>query len=149
MKKKLFKILRKIEKLKKEIEMVRSFHEHFDESIVIIGKELLKKELENLDESEKLLVGEYYFSNNSCLGFGVIIKEHHDCEKCKKIKEFINLWGLQRYIKDYMNFNLIPVETKKDMCIRAILKNKEKVIKDKEKKIQKLLLEINKYLDKV
>jgi hypothetical protein len=150
--KKLRKILKKVEKLKEEIELLKNFNGSVDDDleslICIVGDFLISNSyFDTLTDEEKLLVGEYMFTENSCLGFGVMF-HNNNCEQCRKIREIIREWGLEKYLKEYMGIKLIPRELKKEFCIAAIMINKEKILKQKEAKIEKLLFEINN-LDKV
>jgi len=149
MKKKLFKILRKIQKLEGEIETLKSFNGSYDNSekleelICIVGEFISSNfYFDTLTDEEKLLLGEYFFTGSSCLGFGIIF--HDNCERCKGMKQILKSWGLWRYTQKYMGVYLIPVDTKKNFCIKAILMNKEKIIEKKEEQLKNLLSEINK-----
>ena len=149
MRKKLFKILKKVQKLGNEIEVLKRFNglsDSLEELICIVGEFIVSSNnfcFEKLTDEEKLLLGEYLFTENSCLGFGIIF--HDNCERCKGMKQILKSWGLWRYTQKYMGVYLIPVDTKKNFCIKAILMNKEKIIKKKEEQLKKLLYEINKY----
>jgi hypothetical protein len=148
MKKKLFKILRKIQKLENEIEVLKRFNglsDSLEELICIVGEFIVSSNnfcFEKLTDEEKLLLGEYVYTKNSCLGFGVVF--HENCERCKRMEEIIKSWNLWKYVKEHMGLNLIPIEIKKEFCIKAILKNKEKIIEKKEEQLKNLLSEINK-----
>jgi hypothetical protein len=148
MKKKLFKILRKAKKLENEIEVLKRFNalsDRLEELICIVGEFIVSSNnfcFEKLTDEEKLLLGEFFFTRSSCLGFGIII--HQDCEKCKRMEQILKSWNLWKYVKEYMGLNLIPVNIKKEFCIRAISMNKEKIIEKKEEQLKNLLSEINK-----
>jgi len=151
MRKKLFKILRKIQKLENEIDVLKRFNglisdnnNYFEMLICIVGEFISSNFcFDTLTDEEKLLLGEYFFTRSSCLGFGIII-HHQDCEKCKMMEQILKSWNLWKYVKEYMGLNLIPVNIKKEFCIRAISMNKEKIIEKKEEQLKKLLYEINK-----
>jgi hypothetical protein len=153
--KKLMKILKKIEKLKKEIEVLKKFNgtvdDDFEKLICIVGDFLISSNnfiFDDLSEEEKLLLGEFLYNENSCLGFGVII-HNNGCKKCEKIEEVLKNWNLEKYVKEYMGIKFIPVKIKRDFCIKSIIKNKNKICKEREKKIKKLMFEIKNNLDKI